>query len=137
MSIRDDPVRPENMELERYTFVLLRRGPRALDYSDEELDELQAGHLAFLGRMSEAGHRLLGGPFDDQEDETKRGFSLYRTGLDETRRLIEEGDPSVRAGRMSVEVMSWLTPKGALDGLGIPVDGDGGDDQGDAEHLDG
>jgi uncharacterized protein len=137
MSIRDNPVRSRDMELERYTFVLLRRGPRAFDYSDEELEELQAGHLAFLDRMSQEGHRLLGGPFDGQDDETKRGFSLYRTGLEETRRLIAEGDPSVRAGRMSVEVMNWLTPKGALDGLGIPVDADGGDDQGDAEHLDG
>jgi uncharacterized protein YciI len=102
------------MELERYTFVLLRRGPRAFDYSDEELGELQAGHLAFLGRMSEAGHLLLSGPFDGQEDETKRGFCVYRTGLEETRQLIAEGDPSVRAGRMAVEVMTWLTQKGVL-----------------------
>jgi uncharacterized protein YciI len=102
------------MELERYTFVLLRRGPRAFDYTDEELGELQAGHLAFLDRMSEAGHLVLAGPFDGQEDETKRGFCVYRTGLDETRRLIDDGDPSVRAGRMAVEVMSWLTGNGSL-----------------------
>jgi uncharacterized protein YciI len=102
------------MELERYTFVLLRRGRRAFDYSDEELGELQAGHLAFLDRMGEAGHLLLAGPFDGQDDETKRGFALYRTGLEETRRLIADGDPSVRAGRMAVEVMTWLTQKGVL-----------------------
>jgi uncharacterized protein YciI len=125
------------MELERYTFVLLRRGPRASDYTDEELEELQAGHLAHLERMHEQGHLLLSGPFHGQADETKRGFSLYRTGLEETLRLIAEGDPSVRAGRMSVEAMSWLTRKDALRGLGVPVDGDRGDDQRDAEHLDG
>jgi uncharacterized protein len=103
------------MELDSFTFVLLRGGPRADDYSEEELEELQAGHLAFLDEMRERGHLLLAGPFRDQEDETKRGLAVYRTSLEDTLRLIEEGDPSVRAGRMSVEIMTWLTRKGALD----------------------
>ena len=103
------------MELDSFTFVLLRRGSRADDYGDEELEELQAGHLAFLDEMRERGHLLLAGPFRDQEDETKRGLAVYCTSLEDTLRLIEEGDPSVRAGRMSVEIMTWLTRKGALD----------------------
>ena len=103
------------MELDRFTFVLLRRGPRADEYSEEELAELQRGPLAFLDSMREQGHLVLAGPFDGQEDETKRGFSLFRTDIAETKRLIAEGDPSVRAGRMSVEVMTWLTKKGALE----------------------
>lgn len=102
------------MELESYTFVLLRRGPRADEFSEQELGELQAGHLAFLDRMGDEGHLLLSGPFRDQDDETKRGFCVYRTGIDETKRLIAEGDPSVQAGRMSVEPMTWLTKKGSL-----------------------
>jgi len=104
------------VELETYTFVLLRRGPRAGKYSESELEEIQRGHLAFLDEMHAQGHLLLSGPFQDQEDETKRGFCVYRTGLDETRRLTE-GDPAIQAGRMSVEAMTWLTRKGALDGL--------------------
>jgi uncharacterized protein len=102
------------VELDSYTFVLLRRGPRAHEFSDEELEEIQAGHLAFLDRMHEKGHLLLSGPFRDQDDEAKRGFCVYRTGLDETRRLTE-GDPAVQAGRMQVEAMTWLTRKGALE----------------------
>jgi uncharacterized protein YciI len=102
------------VELEPYTFVLLRRGPRAFEFGEEELEELQAGHLAFLDRMREEGHLLLAGPFVDQDDETKRGFCIYRTGIEETRRLIADRDPSVRAGRMAVEVMTWMTRKGAL-----------------------
>lgn len=102
------------MDFDTYTFVLLRRGPRATEYSEEELTELQRGHLAFLDRMREEGHLVLAGPFQDQEDETKRGFCIYRTGLDETRRLTEQ-DPAIRAGRMTVEAMTWLTPKGTLD----------------------
>jgi uncharacterized protein YciI len=102
------------MELEQYTFVLLRRGPRAFDYSEEELEELQRGHLAFLDSMRDRGALVIAGPFSDQADETKRGFCVYRTDVDETRRLIDDGDPSVRARRMSVEIMGWLTRKGDL-----------------------
>jgi uncharacterized protein len=101
------------VELDAFTFVLLRRGPRAAEYTDAELDEIQAGHLAFLDEMRGQGHLVLAGPFRDQEDETKRGFGVYRTGLEETRRLTEQ-DPAIKAGRMTAEVMTWLTRKGAL-----------------------
>ena len=101
------------MELDGYTLVMLRRGPRAFDYSEEELESLQAQHLAHLAEMRRRGLLLAGGPFVDQPDETFRGMSLYRTDPDETRRLAE-ADPSVRAGRLAVEVMTWLTPKGEL-----------------------
>jgi uncharacterized protein YciI len=101
------------MEFDRYTLVLLRRGARALDFSEEELEKLQAQHLAYLDAMRQRGVMLVGGPFDDQADETFRGMSLYRTDLEETRRLAE-ADPSVQAGRMAVDVMTWLTQKGEL-----------------------
>jgi uncharacterized protein YciI len=92
------------MELDGYSFVLLKRGPRAFEYSDEELERLQEQHLAHLDAMKEQGHLLVAGPFSDQPDETLRGFCLYRTSVDETRRLAES-DPSVQAGRMAVDVM--------------------------------
>jgi uncharacterized protein len=101
------------VELDTYTFLLLRRGPRADDYSDEQLDELQAAHLAFLAEMGQRGHLVLAGPFRDQDDETKRGLAIYRTSLEETRRLTKQ-DPSVQAGRIAIEAMTWLTPKGVL-----------------------
>jgi len=101
------------MELDSYTFVLLKRGPRAAEFSDEELDRLQEQHLAHLAAMTEQGHLVLAGPFSDQPDETLRGFCLYRTDVEETRRLTRL-DPSVRAGRMAVDVMRWWTKKGSL-----------------------
>jgi uncharacterized protein len=101
------------VEFDRYTFVLLRRGPRALEFDEVELDRLQAAHLAHLDAMRERGALVAAGPFEDQDDETKRGICIYRTGLEETRRLAEE-DPSVQAGRMAIEAITWLTPKGEL-----------------------
>ena len=51
------------MELEQYTFVLLRRGPKAAEFSDEELERLQAQHLGHLDAMKERGALLIAGPF--------------------------------------------------------------------------
>ena len=101
------------MELERYSFVLLRRGPRADEFSDEELERLQAAHLAHLDAMKELGAMAVAGPFSEQPDESWRGFCLYTVELDEARRLAES-DPSVQAGRMAVQVFTWWTKKGAV-----------------------
>jgi len=40
-------------------------------------------------------------------------FCLYRVGTDEARALAE-ADPSVQAGRLVVDVMTWLTRRGAV-----------------------
>ena len=65
------------MDLVAYSFVLLRRGPRAHEYEGEALDRLQAAHLAHLDAMRERGALLVAGPFGKQEDETLRGFAIY------------------------------------------------------------
>jgi len=101
------------LELESYTFVLLRRPPDAPDFPEDELEGLQQQHLAHLDAMRERGALLVAGPFADQPDESWRGFCLYVTSLEETRALTEQ-DPSVRAGRLAVDVFTWWTKKGAL-----------------------
>jgi uncharacterized protein YciI len=101
------------LDFDTYSLVLLRRGPRAHEFDEEELERLQAQHLAHLDAMHERGVLLVAGPFRDQEEESYRGIAVYRTGLAETRALAE-ADPSVRAGRMRVEVLTWLTKPGAI-----------------------
>jgi uncharacterized protein YciI len=101
------------MELDSYAFVLLKRGPRAEEFSDEELEHFQEAHLGHLAAMREAGKMVAAGPFTDQVDETLRGFCLYSCPLEEARELAGR-DPSVRAGRMAVELMTWRTPRGSV-----------------------
>jgi hypothetical protein len=101
------------MRLDAYTIVFLRRGPKAASFTEGELAELQRGHLAFNARMREAGHALANGPFDGQPDDTWRGMTIFRTSIEETRRLMD-GDPSVQAGRMTYDLFTWLMPEGAL-----------------------
>jgi uncharacterized protein YciI len=101
------------MELDRYSLVLLRRGPRAHEYEGEALDRLQSAHLGHLAAMRERGALAVAGPFSEQPDETLRGLCLYRTGLEEARELAE-ADPSVQAGRLAVDVLTWWVRKGAI-----------------------
>jgi uncharacterized protein YciI len=99
--------------LDRCTLVLLVRPADAPEMSEERLDELQQQHLAFVQRMRDAGHVAAAGPVMNQPDERLRGLCLYLTGPDEAKRLAAQ-DPSVRAGRMAVEVMDWYTREGEL-----------------------
>ena len=101
------------MEFDRYTLVILRRPPDAPQLSDEELDEIQTRHLAFNADLQDRGIMLAAGPFEDQWDESYRGISIYRTDLDETRRIASE-DPAVRARRLTFDAVTWLVRKGQL-----------------------
>jgi uncharacterized protein len=131
------------VDLDSVTLVLLRRGPRAAEFTGRRLEELQERHLAYLDEMRRRGHLVAAGPFDDQPDETLRGIALYMTDV-ETTRALAEADPSVRAGRLSVDVMRWsffrgevvlprrgdLVEDGLVDG---PTPGPGNSDGGDLE----
>src|SRR5205085_231856 len=101
------------MGLVSYSFVLLRRPPDAPDLPEAELDALQEQHLAHLAAMAERGKLVAAGPFSDQPDEALRGLCVYDAPLEEARELAA-ADPSVRAGRLAVDVMTWWTPEGTV-----------------------
>jgi len=101
------------MRLDAYTIVFLRRPADAPQFTEEELDVLQRGHLAFNVRMREEGHALITGPFMDQPDLAWRGISVFRTSIEETRKLLA-GDPALNAHRMEADVFTWLMPAGTL-----------------------
>ena len=101
-------------ELEPWTVCILFRPPDAPDLPEEELDRLQEEHIAHLQRLRDEGFLAAGGPLtDDRPDESWRGFSIYRTGVEETRALTAR-DPLVLAGRLAPTIMTWLVPVGEL-----------------------
>jgi uncharacterized protein YciI len=103
------------VDLQRYSFVLLRRPANAPEYPDERLNEIQEQHLAHLTELSEREVLLLAGPFGDQPDEALRGLCVFAASLDETRALMA-ADPAVVAGRLAADVMTWWTAPGSLRG---------------------
>ena len=101
-------------EFDRYTVVILRRPPDAPQLSDEQLDAIQRRHVAFNADLQARGTMLAAGPFEDQWDESYRGISIYRTDLEETRRIAVT-DPAVQARRLSFDAVTWLVRKGQLE----------------------
>jgi uncharacterized protein YciI len=106
-----DPNVPDAFDV--YTMVILRRPPDAPQMSDEELDDLQARHLAYRAELRRQGVLVVNGPFGEQSDATLRGMSVFACGLDEARRL-SDADPSVQAGRLSYDVFEWWVAAGTL-----------------------
>ena len=99
------------MQFDRHTLVLLVLRPDAPELTDEETAELQDRHLAFRADLRERGFLIGGGPLVDQDDERLRSISIWTSDPETARRLSNE-DPAVRAGRLAVEVMTWMVPAG-------------------------
>jgi uncharacterized protein len=109
------------MDLEAFELVLLRRPADAPDYPDEELDRIQGEHLAFHADLRASGQIVTNGPVIEPPDASLRGLTFSRTGSLERSRQLAEDDPSVRAGRLAVEIMTWYCPPGTMSRPGRPV----------------
>jgi uncharacterized protein YciI len=109
------------VDLEAFELVLLRRPEDALIYADDVLERIQHEHLAYHSRLREGGQVVTNGPIGDQPDETLRGLTFYRTGSLAQSRQLAEADPAVRAGRLTVEIMTWYCPPGTMSRPGRAV----------------
>jgi len=106
-----DPNIPDAFDV--YTLVVLRRPAEAPELPDEELDALQARHLAYRAELWWEGVLVVNGPFDEQSDPSYRGMSIFACEPAEAARLSVD-DPSVQAGRLAYDVMEWWVRAGAL-----------------------
>ncbi len=106
-----DPNIPDAFDV--YTLVLLRRPIDAPEMPDEELDALQARHLAYRAELHRQGVLVANGPLGEQSDVSLRGLSIFACDPAEARRL-SDGDPSVQAGRLAYDVMEWWVAAGTL-----------------------
>ena len=95
------------------TVVILRRPDDAPDLPEDELDALQARHLAYRAELWRQGLIVVNGPFDEQSDPSYRGMSIFACDPGEAARL-SDGDPSVIAGRLTYDVMEWWVRAGSL-----------------------
>ena len=106
-----DPNIPDAFDV--FTVVLLRRPPDAPVLSDEDLDVLQARHLAYRAQLRRDGVLVVNGPLGEQSDPSQRGLSIFACDIAEARRLSDL-DPSVTAGRLAYDVFEWWTGAGTL-----------------------
>jgi len=91
---------------------LLKRPESAPEYSEEKLQEIQAGHLANIRKMADSGDLVLAGPMGD--DGRLRGILVFRATDPERITTGVAEDPAIKAGRLEMELYPWNVPKGSL-----------------------
>jgi uncharacterized protein len=112
-----DPNIPDEFDV--YTMCLLRRPPNAPQLREDELDRLQAAHLAHRAELKRQGKIVANGPFGEQADLSLRGMSIFTTSLEEAARL-NDADPLVQAGRLAYDIFEWWVAAGTLAFPNVP-----------------
>lgn len=96
-----------------YYMALLYRGPGWTAEASPETIELQERHLANIDRLVASGKMILAGPFyPPVGDDPLVGLFLYDVSTMAEAVELANSDPSVRAGRLRVEVLTWYGPVG-------------------------
>ena len=95
-------------EMGTYYMVFLYAGDKSNNYSKEELENIQAAHLANIRKLAEEGKLILAGPFLDNTD--MRGIFILKADSIEQARSWTDTDPAVQAGRLRMEVKPWYGP---------------------------
>ncbi len=95
----------------RYVFGMLITGPN-MTHSPEEAKDIQAGHMAHINKMHEAGKLAIAGPFAG--GGARRGVFLFKLNTLAAAEALSAEDPAVKAGRLKVETFYWTVPTGVF-----------------------
>jgi uncharacterized protein YciI len=97
---------PDNMKTVH--IALLYRGPNAGGGDAAEAARIQDAHLAHITKMALDGKALIAGPIGGDGD--LRGLIFFNTPTADAARALEAEDPAVKAGRLRIEMVSYMTP---------------------------
>lgn len=103
---------PEPPASVRYQLGILSRGPAWTPERSAHSDSLQAGHMANMGRMAEAGALIAAGPFAGDGD--LQGVFVFAPEADSLDGLLA-GDPAIASGRLRCRLFTWVAPPGLGD----------------------
>jgi uncharacterized protein len=101
---------PDYPNIKQYYFVMLTRGPDSSNIDSVKLQKIQAGHMANIRMMAEAGKLQIAGPFGD--DGNWRGIFIFDVKSEEEVKELLSNDPAIQTGRLSYEIHPWWTEKG-------------------------
>jgi uncharacterized protein YciI len=108
------PAKPPATGMHRYFLALLRRGPTWSPQKTPESVRLSEGHMANIHAMAAAGKLVVAGPFDTPDVDTRAlaGIFIFDVPTLEEAQGLVDGDPAVRAGRFTVEILPWWSTEG-------------------------
>ncbi|MEM6804496.1 MAG: YciI family protein [Bacteroidota bacterium] len=90
--------------MKKYVMAFLKRGPNR-DLDSLKAAELQAAHMANIGKMAEAGKLVIAGPFFGNDD--LRGIYIFDVESLEEAKALTETDPAIQAGSLIMELKEW------------------------------
>jgi len=96
-----------------YVFGFLRAHPERTDIATEEVQKIQAAHMAHLNKMAADGVLVGAGPLLDSLD--LRGVLIFKGITVEQARAAASQDPAVIGKRLRVDVSGWPGPRGIGD----------------------
>ncbi|MEK6407745.1 MAG: YciI family protein [Acidobacteriota bacterium] len=104
------PAQP--MKMTTYYFAFLRRGPKWTGTRTPETDKLQADHMAHINSMASSGKLVIAGPFENAGEYA--GVFVFKVNSIDEAKALAEGDPTVKTGRLVIDIHPWLVPQGSL-----------------------
>ncbi|WP_026952075.1 YciI family protein [Algoriphagus mannitolivorans] len=91
--------------MKKYVMAFLLRGDRVSEYTPEQRQEIQAGHMANIGKMADMGKLIVAGPFFGNDD--LRGIYIFDVQSIEEAKTLTETDPAIQAGVLKMDLKEW------------------------------
>ena len=108
--IMKPPAQP--MKMTTYYFAFLRHGPKWTATRTPETEKLQADHMAHISSMARSGKLVIAGPFENAGDYA--GVFVFKGNSIDEAKALAEADPTVKAGRLVIDIHPWHVPVGSL-----------------------
>jgi uncharacterized protein len=110
LGFQNQESKPPEIDFDQYQFGMLKRGPNYTSEKTAETEKIQAGHMANIEKMAKSGKLVAAGPMGG--DGPMRGiFIFHGTTIDEAKKMADE-DPAIQSGRLVLEVLPWMAPRG-------------------------
>lgn len=90
----------------------LRRGDKWTPEKTPATEALQKAHMANINRLADMKKLVVAGPFGGNGN--MRGIFVFKVASLEEAKVLAETDPSVQAGRLAIDMHTWLVPEGVL-----------------------
>ncbi|MDP3471428.1 MAG: YciI family protein, partial [Algoriphagus sp.] len=91
--------------MRKYVMAFLFRGDKVNDFTPQQRSEIQAGHMANIGKMAEMGKLIVAGPFMGNDD--LRGIYIFDVQTLEEAKALTETDPAIIAGVLKMDLKEW------------------------------
>lgn len=95
----------DNLGMKKYVMAFLLRGDRVSEYTPDQRQEIQAGHMANIGKLAGLGKLVLAGPFFGNEE--LRGIYIFDVQSIEEAKALTETDPAIQKGVLKMDLKEW------------------------------